>query len=78
MSDALFHVHQSALSLCFWNNRADLMNDEEIQYLIAWKSPFVSIDDEVDFTQEEKDVMLKLPRKQCSSIASLGFAQVSL
>lgn len=54
------------------------MNDEEIQYLIAWKSPFVSIDDEVDFTQEEKDVMLKLPRKQCSSIASLGFAQVSL
>lgn len=66
VSYTLFHVHQSALSLCFWNNRADFMNDEEIQDLIAWKSPFVSIDDEVEFTQEEKDTMLKLPRKQCS------------
>ncbi|KAF8320096.1 SHQ1-domain-containing protein, partial [Clavulina sp. PMI_390] len=45
---------------------ADFMNDDEIQELISWESPFPSTSATAafEFTQEEQDVMLKLPRKE--------------
>ncbi|KAG8958957.1 hypothetical protein FRC00_002108 [Tulasnella sp. 408] len=42
---------------------ADFVNDEEIQEIIRWESPYAS-GTGVDFTEEENAAMLRLPRKE--------------
>ncbi|THH33920.1 hypothetical protein EUX98_g349 [Antrodiella citrinella] len=43
---------------------ADFADDEYIKDLIAWEHPFVSLDGEVVYTEEENLAMLRLPRKE--------------
>jgi protein SHQ1 len=45
--------------------RADYADDEIIQDLIAWKHPFMDDNGEVQYTEEEMRIMLRLPRKEC-------------
>lgn len=44
--------------------RADYVNDEEIMDIIHWRHPHADISD-IEFTEEEKLVMVNLPRKEC-------------
>lgn len=46
--------------------RADFVNDEEIQEIIRWESPYPS-GTGADFTEEENAAMLRLPRKECKA-----------
>ncbi|KAG8903329.1 hypothetical protein FRB99_003432 [Tulasnella sp. 403] len=52
------------------NALADYVNDDEIQELIKWKSPYTTTESSpgsvqsVEFTEEENATMLRLPRKE--------------
>jgi hypothetical protein len=51
-----------------YDGRADFIHDEEIREHMAWESPFRDVasgKEVIQFTQEEKDAMLRLPRKEC-------------
>ncbi|KIO18512.1 hypothetical protein M407DRAFT_225511 [Tulasnella calospora MUT 4182] len=50
---------------------ADFVNDEEIQEIIRWTSPYASANG-VDFTEEENAAMLRLPRKECTKTVGMS------
>lgn len=47
--------------------RADYVNDEDIQDIIQWKSPYDPSNSagKIEFTEEENEDILRLPRKEC-------------
>lgn len=45
--------------------RADYADDDYIQELLSWTHPHISASEEVIYTEEEKLIMLRLPRKEC-------------
>jgi protein SHQ1 len=53
------------------SNRADYVDDECIQELLAWRHPY-SIESDFQYTEEENMTMLRLPRKECELILLLG------
>jgi protein SHQ1 len=46
-------------------SRADYADDEYIQELIDWVPPYVALAEHVQYTDEETETMLRLPRKEC-------------
>lgn len=46
------------------------MDDEYIQELIAWTHPHISDQNPFQYTDKENMAMLRLPRKECSSLLS--------
>lgn len=50
----------------FLINRADFVDDENIQEVIRWSfDPSSSVDEPFTFTEDEKMAMLRLPRREC-------------
>lgn len=47
------------------SDRADYADDEYIQELIHWKHPHGVPQTEIQYTEEEKLTMLRLPRREC-------------
>lgn len=45
--------------------RADYADDEYIQELLDWVSPKLISNEDIQYTDEEKETMLRLPRKEC-------------
>lgn len=48
--------------------RADFMDDGYIQDLLKWDHPHVSNQTPFQYTEKENMEMLRLPRRECSSI----------
>ena len=46
-------------------DRADYADDEYIQELIHWRHPHAVSQNEIEYSEEEKLTMLRLPRREC-------------
>ena len=66
---------KTSLSVAFfvhWYLRADFVDDEFIQELIVWDHPHVTDSKTFQYTENENMTMLRLPRKECSSMFSFS------
>ena len=59
--------------------RADFADASCIQELLAWDHPHVAVvGDDFQFIDDEKMTMLRLPRKECMSLAFLAMPRLTI